>query len=130
VIRGVGDGQPFEIEASYLEGKKGLRIDGFDQDCDPLANSYESVLATVADWSRRYDRPSLMNGLFPNPGFARLTYQLSAALWRSCRDRALFTFRDAEDLESWDAEYAKEVAWLPRYEPDPGRRRDERLPVS
>jgi len=125
VIRGVGDGLPFEIEASYLEGKKGLRIDGVDQPCDPSANSYESVLATLVAWSRRYDRPTLMNGLFPNPGFARLTYQLSAALWRSCRDRAELAFRDAEDLESWDAGFAEEVARLPRHEPDPGRPRGE-----
>jgi predicted dehydrogenase len=110
VIRGVGDGRPFEIEASYLEGKKALRIDGVDQPCDPLANSYESVLATLADWSRRFDRATLMNGLFPNPGFARLTYQLSAALWRSSRDREPLAFRDAEELESWDAGFAEEAA--------------------
>ena len=40
--------------------------------------------------------PTLMGGLFPNPGFACLTYQLSAALWRSCHDRAAVAFRDAE----------------------------------
>jgi predicted dehydrogenase len=114
VIRGVGDGRPFEVEASYLEGRKGLRIDGVDRPCDPSASSYESVLATMADWGRRYDRPWLMNGLFPNPGFARLTYQLSAALWRSCRDRAGLAFRDAEDLESWDAGFAEEVTRPPR----------------
>jgi hypothetical protein len=114
VIRGVGDGRPFQIEASYLEGKKGLRIDGVDQPCDPSANSYENVLVTTDDWSRRFDRSQLMTGLFPNPGFALLTYQLSAALWKSCRDRAKLAFRDAEELESWDAGYAEEVARLPR----------------
>jgi predicted dehydrogenase len=114
VIRGVGDGRPFEIEASYLEGKKTFRINGVDQTCDPSASSYESVLATIADWGLRYDRPGLMNGHFPNPTFARLTYQLSAALWRSCRNRASLDFRDADDLESWDAGYAEEVARLSR----------------
>ena len=108
VIRGVGDGQPFEIEASYLEGRKSLRFDGVDQPCDPSASSYEGVLATIADWADRHDRPTLMGGLFPNPRFARLTYQLSAALWRSCRDGSALSFRDAEGLESWDAGFARE----------------------
>ncbi len=102
VIQGVGDGRPFLIEASYLEGKKGLRIDGVDQPRDPSASSYESVLVTYTDWSRRFDRLELMTGLFPNPDFALLTYQLSTALWRSCRDRTALSFRDAEDLEAWD----------------------------
>ena len=67
VIRGVGDGRPFEIEASYLEGKKGLRIDGVDQPCDPSASSYESVLATIADWGRRYDRADADGRALPEP---------------------------------------------------------------
>jgi hypothetical protein len=114
VIRGVGDGRPFEIEASYLEGKKALRIDGVDRPCDPSASSYESVLATISDWGRRYDRQRLMYGHFPNPTFARLTYQLSAALWRSCHSRERLAFRDAEDLESWDAGFAEEAARPPQ----------------
>jgi hypothetical protein len=129
VIRGVGDGRPFEVEASYLEGMKSLHIDGVDRHCDPSANSYENVLATMTDWSRRYDRPRLMMGRFPNPGFARLTYQLSAALWRSCRDRAELAFRDAEELESWDAGFAEEAARLPRHELDAGRPSSDR-PLS
>ncbi|HEY2156697.1 MAG TPA: hypothetical protein VGH33_13785 [Isosphaeraceae bacterium] len=86
VIRGLGDGRPFEVEVSYLEGAKSLRIDGIDQPCDPSANSYEQVLATLMRWSRRFDCSELMSGLFPNPRFARLTYRLSEALWRSCRE--------------------------------------------
>lgn len=88
VIRGLGDGRSFEIEVSYLEGAKSLRIDGVDQPCDPSANSYEHVLATSLRWSRRFGRSELMTGLFPNPRFARMTYGLSAALWQSCRDGA------------------------------------------
>jgi predicted dehydrogenase len=87
-IRGVGDGRPFEIEVSYLEGAKSLRIDGEARPCDPSANSYEHVLATAWRWSRRSDRRELMGGLFPNPRFARATYRLSSALWQSCRDGA------------------------------------------
>ena len=33
------------------------------------------------------DRDRLMDGLYPNPRFTQVTYQLSGALWRSCRDR-------------------------------------------
>jgi hypothetical protein len=105
VIRGIGDGRPFEVEVSYLEGRKSLRIDGIDQPCDPSANSYEHVLATTTRWSRQVGRPRLMEGLFPNPRFTRVTYQLSAALWRSSRDRSELRFDSAGDLESWDPDF-------------------------
>jgi hypothetical protein len=106
VVRGVGDGVAFEIEASYLEGRKRLRIDGSDQPWDPGANSYEAVLATLARWVRVHDRDRLMTGLFPNPGFAHATYRLSAALWRSCRADQEVSFRTADELLSWDPGFA------------------------
>jgi hypothetical protein len=109
VIRGVGDGRPFEIDVSYLEGGKWLRIDGEDQTCDPASNSYEHVLTTATRWARRFDRQTLMNALFPNPRFTRVTYQLSAALWRSCRDRAEEAFVGLEDLDGWDAGFTPRV---------------------
>ncbi len=115
VIKGLGDGRPFEVQASFLEGEKSLRIDGVDQAVDPSASSYENVLVTLGRWAEKCDRPQLMGGLFPNPGFARLTYQLSAALWRSCRDGSGISFRDATELESFDAGFAAEVARFPRY---------------
>jgi predicted dehydrogenase len=86
VLRGLGDGRPFAIEVSYLEGSKSLRIDDVDQPCDPRADSYEDVLRTSLRWSRQFDRSEFMTGLFPNPRLARLTYRLSSALWRSCQD--------------------------------------------
>ena len=49
-----------------------------------------------------------MDGLFPNPRFTRVTYQLSAALWRRSRDRSELRFDSAADLESWDAGFARE----------------------
>jgi predicted dehydrogenase len=116
VIRGVGDGRPFVIEASYLEGAKSLTFDGVAQPCDPKADSYEHVLATLARWSRRYGRGDLMAGLFPNPALTRLTYQLSSALWRSCRDGRDVAFGSAGDLLAWDARFADEVSRLPRYD--------------
>jgi predicted dehydrogenase len=106
VVRGVGDGAPFEVEVSYLEGRKSFRIDGVDRPCDPKADSYESVLATAALWARRFGRAELMGGLFPNPRFTFAAYQLSAALWRSCRDRAEVGFGSAADLEAYDARSA------------------------
>jgi predicted dehydrogenase len=107
-IRGIGDGRPFEIEVSYLEGRKSLRIDGDDRPCDRSSRSYESVLATATRWARRFDRNRLMTGLFPNPRFTHLTYQLSAALCRSSRDRAEQRFDSAADLVAWDAAFARE----------------------
>ena len=69
VIRGVGDGRAFEIDVSYLEGEKSLRIDGVDQPCDPRSSSYEHAIANGWRWSREFDRVRLMSGLFPNPRF-------------------------------------------------------------
>ena len=105
MIRGVGDGSPFEIDVSYLEGRKHLRINGVARPCDPAANSYEHVLTTSARWFREVDRDRLMTGLYPNPRFTQVTYQLSAALWRSCRDGAEVGFESADRLISWDAAF-------------------------
>lgn len=119
IIRGLGDGEPFEIDASYLEGSKHLRIDGVEQPCDPTSNSYEHVLATAWRWARDLGRDRLMGGLYPHPGFTRLTYQLSAALWRSCHDRAEIAFDSAEALLAWDARFAAEVPRFRRYRDTP-----------
>ncbi|MBX6312338.1 MAG: hypothetical protein IRY99_05375 [Isosphaeraceae bacterium] len=115
IIRGLGDGEPFEIDVSYLEGRKHLRINGVDQPCNPTANSYEQVLATAIRWARQVDRPRLMEGHFPNPRFTRVTYQLSGALWRSCHDRKEVAFASAEQLDTWDGDFASQIPHLPRY---------------
>jgi hypothetical protein len=117
VIRGVGDGEPFEIDVSYLEGGKHLRVNGEDLPCDPNASSYEHVLATAFRWFGEVDRTRLMSGLYPNPRFTRVTYQLSSALWRSCRDRRAVAFGSASDLDAWDAGFAAELPRLGRYGP-------------
>jgi hypothetical protein len=103
VVRGVGDGTPFTVEVSYLEGAKSLRIDGQDRPCDPEASSYEAVLATLARWVREHDREALRTSRFPHPSFAHATYQLSAALWRSCRDGRAVGFDSADALRRFDA---------------------------
>jgi predicted dehydrogenase len=86
IVRGTGDGVPFEVDLSYLEGNKHLRINGAAQPCDPQANSYAHVLTTVTRWVRQLGRDRLMAGLFPNPRFTFATYRLSSALWQSCHE--------------------------------------------
>jgi hypothetical protein len=88
VVRGTGDGVPFEVDLSYLEGNKHLRINGAEQPCDPRANSYAHVLTTATRWARQVGRDRLMAGLFPNTRFTYATYRLSSALWQSCRERS------------------------------------------
>ncbi len=102
VVRGIGDGFPFEIAVSYLEGHKSLRFNGIDQPCDPLANSYEAVLATLSRWVHDHNRDTLMSGLFPHPTFARDTYQLSTALWQSCQRAQPVTFTSAQELRDYE----------------------------
>jgi predicted dehydrogenase len=108
VIRGIGDQRPFEIDVSYLEGHKSLRIDGVDQPCEPASSSYEHVLATAVRWARQVGRDGLVAGLYPNARFTRMTYQLSSALWRSSRDRSELRFESAADIELWDAGFARD----------------------
>jgi hypothetical protein len=117
VLRGTGDGEPFEIEVSYLEGGKFLRINGAEVPSDPASCSYEHVLITATRWARQVDRLALMEGLYPNPRFTRVAYQLTAALWRACHDCTEKMFESVEDLESWDACFAAEVPNAPRRRP-------------
>jgi predicted dehydrogenase len=106
VVRGTGDGTPFEVDLSYLEGHKHLRVNGVEQPWDPASDSYLHVLATMARWARENDRDRLMTGPFPHPRFARATYQLSAALWRSSQDRAEVAFDTPAELAAFDARFA------------------------
>ena len=103
VLRGSGDGQPFRIEAEYLEGHKRLNINGVEQTVDPRVNSYESVLQTFTRWRSQLAREALMEGIYPNPAFARITYQLSSALWRASRSRSVIRFADLDQLLKFDA---------------------------
>lgn len=108
VIRGTTSGRPFEIEASYLEGDKWLKVNGEPVAFDPGSCSYENVLRTFTRWSRAQDRRTLLTGLFPHPRFTRMTSRLSSALWRASYDRGPLHFPSAEVLEGWDAGYADE----------------------
>jgi len=115
VLRGRGDGRPFCIEVDYLEGCKRLSIDGVEQTIDPRADSYESVLGTFVRWRRETPREDLMAGIYPNPAFARITYQLSSALWRASRDRAGLQFAHLDDVLQFDAGFREALPRLPRY---------------
>lgn len=116
VLRGHADGRPFEFDMDYLEGAKHLRIDGQDQDLDPLGSSYEAVLRTFDRWLQTTPAATLMSTTcYPNPAFTRLTYGLSSLLWRSCHDGAPVTVRDADDLLAFDAGFAAAAATFPRY---------------
>ncbi len=115
IVRGTGDGQPFRIEAEYLEGDKQLNINGADQRVDPRENSYESVLRTFTRWRRHVGRDELMQGIYPNPAFARITYQLSSALWRASHDRSPVQFADLDELLEFDASFRETLPILPTY---------------
>jgi len=115
VIRGTGDGKPFHIEMDYLEGEKRLAIQGMDQHCDPQADSYQQVITTLTRWRRDVPAASLMADVYPNPRFARATYQLSSALWRSCHDRREIRLRSGGDLLAFDAGFAAAVPSFPKY---------------
>ncbi len=115
VLAGTADGKPFRIEAEYLEGHKRLIINGVDQGCDPAADSYRQVLVTGSRWQRSEDPRTLMTGVFPNPAFARLTYQLSSVLWRSSIDGVEIRLPSVSDLIAFDARFRAQLPNLPRY---------------
>ena len=116
LICGRADGKPFSIEANHLEGHKYLRIDGADQGYAPDASSYQHVISTLGDWQRDLSRRQLMRGLYPNPRFARLTYQLSSLLWKSCWSKETIHLSSFDDLVSFDAGFAAAAPDFPRYE--------------
>jgi predicted dehydrogenase len=115
IIRGVADGKPFAIDAEYQEGRKRLVIDGEDQGLDPDADSYESVIKTLGQWYQSISARDLMRGIYPNPEFARVTYQLSSILWRSSRDKTKVELDSLEGLISFDAGFGAALAKMPRY---------------
>jgi len=128
VVCGRGDGRPFRIEVNYLEGAKQLKINGEAQPIDPHASSYESVLRTLTRWRRQLGRDALMEGIYPNPAFARVTYQLSGALWRASQDGSTVQLANLVELLDFDAGFRttgaaadlrleEPPAGLPRTEP-------------
>ncbi|MFH1569486.1 MAG: hypothetical protein ABIL09_15930 [Gemmatimonadota bacterium] len=116
LIRGTGDGRDFTIEADYLEGAKYLRLDGIDQGMDPDGSSYTGVLTTLGRWASTAGRDGLMAGLYPNPAFTRLTYQLSSLVWRSCFEGgARLQLGSASELVAFQAGFAEAASRFGRY---------------
>jgi predicted dehydrogenase len=102
VLRGLGDGRHFVIEADYLEGRKWLRIDGVDQGWDPQANSYEAILSTLNQWRASVPAAALRVGPYPNPRLAWRAFQLSGVLWASSQQRRPIALAGVEALEAFD----------------------------
>jgi predicted dehydrogenase len=115
IVRGTADEGPFTIEADYLEERKRLVINGRSQDDVVATDSYQEAIRACLDWKRRVPRDELKRGLYPNPPFAHLTYQLSSALWRSSREQRTLAFRSRDELMSFDAGFAAALPHLPRY---------------
>jgi predicted dehydrogenase len=115
LLRGHGDGQPFVIEADYLEGRKYLRINGADQDWDAAASSYEAILSTLAHWRATVPAATLLRGVYPNPRLAWLAFQLSGALWRSSRERRRIDIADLRALNGFDSGFRAARENLPPY---------------
>ncbi len=105
ILSGMGDGQPLHIEVDYQEGRKRLLINGMDRTMDPAANSYDNVLRTMTQWRRSEPRQKLMSGVYPNPKFAHITYQLSSVLWRACQDKSSIHLESLDDLLTFDAAF-------------------------
>ena len=115
IIRGRADGRPFTIEANTQEGKKYLRIDGVDQGFPVDDSSYRHGIATIGDWYRNVDHRRLMSGVYPNPSFARLTYQLSCLLWNSCHTGETIRLSSVDELVAFDTGFAETARRFPRY---------------
>jgi hypothetical protein len=115
IVRGRGDGQPFEIEADYLEGAKQLRINGLDQGWDATACSYEAILSTGSSWRTAVPPEALLHGLYPNPRLAWLAFQLSGVLWRSSFERRRIELTNLQELNDFDSGYGAARPDLPRY---------------
>lgn len=113
-IHGRGDGEPFSIEAEYLEGAKWLKFNGAPQDVDPAGSSYEAVLQTAARWHEKRTEGAPRTR-YPDAAFARHTYRLSSVLWRSSFDRRAIALPGAEALDRFDAGFAGQAPHLPRY---------------
>ncbi len=115
VVEGLAGKTPFRIEADYQEGRKRLLINDNRMPVPPAADSYASVIRTLGRWHRSVSRAALMGGLYPNPDFARLTYQLSSVLWRSCWEGKSVSLDSLEALKAFDARFADAVPRMPRY---------------
>lgn len=115
VLRGQAEGQPFVIEADYLEGKKYLRINGVDQGWEADSSSYEAILSTIAQWRTTVPTSTLLHGVYPNPRLAWLAFQLSGVLWKSSHDETRIDISDFKELKEFDSGFGAARRHLPGY---------------
>jgi predicted dehydrogenase len=116
ILSGTGDGRPFHIDVDFQEGRKRLLFNGMDQTGDPAASSYDHVLRTLTRWRRLEPREQLMTGVYPNPTFARVAYQLASVLWRTCHDGVLIHLVSLDELLAFDANFRQAVPGFARYQ--------------
>jgi hypothetical protein len=105
IIRGVADGEPFELDLNFLEGEKELTINGTVHEDVLDTDSYAEVIKTCAVWKRSVPAETLMTGLYPNAAFARATYQLSSMLWRSSQDERTIRLPSYDAVLNFDAAF-------------------------
>jgi len=115
IIKGIGDGRPFQIEAEYQEGQKGWKVNGEPQPWDPKADTYRAILRTLSEWKETVPRGELLQGVYPNPRLAWWTFQLSGLLWRSSYENRPIDIPNLEVLQRFDSGFAAEKDRLPRY---------------
>ncbi len=115
-IKGHADGRPFLIEADYLEDKKLLMIDGKPHDDVVRTNSYVEVLKSIDRLRQSNSATEIMTGLYPNPAFARVTYQASSLLWKSSWEKATIELGSFQDLLAFDAGFAAAKAGFQKYD--------------
>ncbi len=117
-IEGFADGNPFVIEASYLEGEKELYIDGVNQGFEPGHCSYQDIIRGV---TQLYGHPG--DGIISNPFFAWTADSLSRAVWKSSfenkfrTDKQGITIHTLDELLSFDADFAGAREEFYRYQP-------------
>jgi hypothetical protein len=109
ILAGTADGRPFRLELNFQEGQKWLRIDGEEQGVDPAADSYDHVLRQFHRWQQSVSRKELMSGVYPNPRFARVTYQLSSVLWRASYDRQPLRLASLSELLAFEAGFREAI---------------------
>jgi predicted dehydrogenase len=107
VLKGVGDGKPFVIEAEYLEGKKFLRINGKDLEMHSNDSTCGHVIRRGWAWHALLtDQDYTSSTQYPTSLFAWYTYLLSSMLWDSCQDAKPVTIDDKHALLYYNPGYA------------------------
>ena len=86
IIRGTSEGQPFEIDAEYFEGRKHLLINRQRIAVDPASSSYAAIIEAILRWRRDKGADEVRGGLYPNPRLAHRAYQFSELLWQSAHN--------------------------------------------